>query len=820
MAGSTSGIIAGMNALEYSSSSPYTLFFFQAIVILTFSQLINIPLSKIKQPRVLAEVLTGIVLSHTMLGRIPNFTDYMFPTDSRQGLTLTANIGICLLMFIVGCEVDVKFIKKHLVTALSVGIFNMAVPFGLGCACAVGLWKDYRLGIEGLPEIKFTTFMVFIATAMCITAFPVLVRILTELRLVKDRVGTVVLAAGITNDLLGWILLALSITLANSEQSMITLYIVLVAIGWCILVCFPLRWILHFILKNFLKEFDDPNSPSRTATLIILILMFSSAFFTDIIGVHPIFGAFLVGTIVPRENNYVINLTSRIEDLVNIIFVPIYFGVSGLDVDLGLLNKGLDWGWAIGLIFIALIGKIVGGLVAAKLRGLYWRESFTVGVLMSCKGIVEIVVLQVGLNAKIISQKTYSMFIFMAIITTFLTTPLTIYSYPESYRENVQQWIAEKQKEKLKKKKSKNNMNIGNDSDNDDEKYNIETIKNLQIDKLIIPIDNVESVSNGLLLLDMFLEILNVPIHVINLKTLTERTADLLHASMMDEFTPNYDHDLKSLNSVLSIFKIFCHFNKIPFTSEILYSLPESYVQTLFDNSLFSQNDLLILPISQRQFSIDFLTEILSESERENKDYSFKKAIFINRNHDLKPEGNNDKMISKLNGSEVQEKNMNEHQYEHEHEHENGITKKGSPSESKSYLSDDTMLSPSSLIISTITLYLGNSELTDKDKLGMKLFDILIRRKDLVAANVVLTNIENTSKTYDMISTWISSNNEIFKNDVHLKMAINPSSLTDTIKNDDSNTSFDRLVLISAQEENLELISKLVSINEKVFVLV
>lgn len=798
MAESTSGIIAGMNPLTYSSGSPFTIFFFQLIVILTFSQLIYIPLGRIKQPRVIAEVLTGIVLSHTALGRIPNFTNELFSTNSRSGLTLVANIGICLLMFIVGCEVDIKFIKKHLVTAVTVGMFNMAVPFGLGCACSVGLWNDYRLNAEDLPDIKFTTFMVFIATAMCITAFPVLVRILTELRLVKDRVGTVVLAAGITNDLLGWILLALSITLANSSQSIVTLYIVLVAIGWCIFVCYPLRIILNYILKNYLKEFDNPNSPSRLAMLIILLLMFASAFFTDIIGVHPIFGSFLIGTIVPRKNNYVINLTSRIEDLVNIILVPIYFGVAGLDVDLGLLNKGLDWGWTFGLIGVALVGKIFGGFAAAKLRGLYWRESLTVGVLMSCKGIVEIVVLQIGLNAKIISKKTYSMLIFMALITTFLTTPMTIYAYPSSYRDQVQIWLSEKEK-KLHLENNDNNKDKIIDENNElisDLPFSLQDIKDHKIDKLIIPVDNIESVSNGLLLLDLLLENLKVPIHAINLKTLTERTADLLHASMIDD--TNTEQNLKSLNSILTIFKIFCHFNKIPFSSEILYSLPECYIETLLDNPIFKSNNLLILPISQSQFSIEFLNIFIFECKKNGKERDFMKSIFINKNMDNQLE-----------------------EFESDFKGENGNAIKNVDStpllDNKSTFSEDTILSPS-LIISTVTLYITSADLKENDLLGMKLFDLLIRRKDLLSANIVLLNIDHDSKTYDFISSWITSNNQVFNN-VQLSLeSTTDNNLKYSIDNNQLETTFDRLVIISSNESNLELISKLVENYEKVFI--
>ena len=804
MAGSTSGIIAGMNPLQYSSGSPYTIFFFQLIVILTIAQLLNVPLSKIRQPRVISEVLTGIILSHTALGRIPNFTKYVFPDESIPDLTLVANIGICLLMFIVGCEVDVQFIKKHMVTAISVGLFNMAVPFGLGCACAVGLWKDYREKVEDLPEIKFTTFMVFIAVAMCITAFPVLVRILTELRLVKDRVGTVVLAAGITNDLLGWVLLALSITLANSSQSLVTLYIVLVALGWCIFICYPVRIALDFFLTRILKEFDNPNTPSRLAMTIILMMMFASAFFTDIIGVHPIFGAFIMGCIVPRKNDYVISLTSRIEDLVNIIFIPVYFAVAGLEVDLGLLTQGLDWGWAIGLIAIAMVGKISGGMIAAKLRGLYWRESLTVGVLMSCKGIVEIVVLQVGLNAHIISKKTYAMFIFMAIVTTFLTTPLTIYCYPNSYREQVITWIAEKNKLDVHEKDTSH-------SESDDANVDIpvttdvtlEDIKNYKIGKLILTVDDVESLSTGLLVLDLFLENFKIPVHTINLKTLTERTADVLHASMMNERATN--HDFNSLNSLLSIFKIFCHYNRIPFSSEIIYSLPENYLDTLFDNSYFRSDDFLVLSITQKQYSIEYITQIISTG----KSFNYKKGLFINNTQDIESNCECDDSLQKqvIMEDPIERKEK----------------------EAASFLSENTCMNPSSLHVRSVTIYISNGALSENDTMGMRLFDILIRGKDLHSAKVVLNNIDNDSKTGDLINSWVEYNSNSFKNiDISIVNKTNKLGKIETGKSigtflagdNDKHATLDRLVIVSiGEEDDVGIVTELVKGHEKVIVL-
>ncbi|KAG7885060.1 hypothetical protein KL938_001317 [Ogataea parapolymorpha] len=677
---STAGIIGGRDPLEYSKSQPYTLFIFQTILIVVLAQLVYRPLSLIKQPKVIAEVITGILLGPSVMGHIPNFTSTVFPTDSIPGLTLVANVGVCLLLFMVGCEVDVVFIKKNLKIAVSVGLFNMAVPFGLGCAIALGLWNEYRVHDDSLQPIKFTTFMVFIAVAMCITAFPVLARIITELGLVKDRVGVLVLAAGITNDLVGWILLALSITLANSTKSEVTAYICLVTIGWCLFVVYPIR----YALRKVLLYLDDISSgPSQLGTTIILMLMFASAFFTDIIGVHPIFGAFVVGTIVPRENNYVIILTEKIEDLVNIVFVPLYFALAGLSVNLGLLNRGIDWAYIICIIVVAMLGKIFGGFVAARFFGLFKRESLSVGVLMSCKGIVEIVVLNTGLNAGIISQKTFSMFIVMALVTTFVTTPLTLLCYPQSYRDSVQRRLAEQEERSasLTTKASATNE-----------------YEEIVFRRLVLNANNVENISTDLIFLDHLAIPERIPVHAVNVKSLTERTADLLYASMLkgEQTGDNFQ-----LNAILNILKIFSELNSLQFTSEILYSLPQDQFKTLLYGVSYFKHDLLILTMSFKEFQRNL--PLVSEMSRlDNKDNY--KCLFINNNQDVS-------IRSDTQGPMI---------------------------DTKSQYSVDTFLSPNSFEIRTLTLTISNSTVSQPDLIALKLFNVFVQHKGIEGTRIIV----------------------------------------------------------------------------------
>lgn len=434
---SVAGIVAGRNPLEYDPKSPYTLFLFQVLVIVVLSELLYYPLSKIKQPKVIAEVIVGILLGPSVMGRVPNFTDTVFPEESMPSFTLIANIAIILFLFLVGLEVDVPFIKKNFKIAVTVGVINMAIPFALGCGIAKGLYNEY-LGPEE-SDLSFTTYMVFIAVAMCVTAFPVLVRILMSLELTKDRVGIITLSAGVLNDLLGWILLALSITLVNASNPVNTVYILLLAVAWFILVLFPIRYVLCWLLKSDIARIKsgERSKPSTLSLTVIVLLTFVSSFYTDIIGVHSIFGAFLIGLIVPREAEFSSLINEQLEGIVSGILVPLYFTLAGLKCDFGLLNTGIDWAYTIGIICLAFAGKLLGGFVGTKLFGLPNRDCLTVGILMSCKGIMEIVVLTTGLNAGLLTPKVFSIFIVMTLVTTFLTTPLTKLAYPKWYREKI-----------------------------------------------------------------------------------------------------------------------------------------------------------------------------------------------------------------------------------------------------------------------------------------------------------------------------------------------------------------------------------------------
>ncbi|RMZ86357.1 hypothetical protein DV736_g6419, partial [Chaetothyriales sp. CBS 134916] len=420
------GVFEGLNPTVYDPKNPLILFVIQAVLVIFLTRLIHFPLAYLRQPRVIAEVITGIILGPSVCGRIPGFTKTIFPTASMPAFTLAANLGLVLFLFLVGLEVDLRHVMRNWRIAVSVAAAGMALPFGLGAGIAYGLYHQFR-DDKGIAPIGFGVYLLFIGVAMAITAFPVLCRILTSLKLLGTPVGLIVLSAGIGNDIVGWILLALCVALVNSGAGLTALWILLVVLGYALFLCFLLRPTFIWVLR---KTGSLANGPSQGVVALTLLLMLASAFFTQIIGIHAIFGAFMIGIICPHEGGFAIKLTEKIEDLMSVLLLPLYFTTSGLNTNIGLLNNGITWAYVVGVTAIAFFGKLIGTTLAARLNGLVWRESLTIGALMSCKGVVELIVLNIGYQAKILSTTTFTIFVVMTLLTTFATTPLTAWLYP------------------------------------------------------------------------------------------------------------------------------------------------------------------------------------------------------------------------------------------------------------------------------------------------------------------------------------------------------------------------------------------------------
>ncbi|KAJ5064239.1 K(+)/H(+) antiporter 1 [Bipolaris maydis] len=430
------GILEGMNPVHFDAAHPITLFIVQAGIIIIVCHLINYPLSKIRQPRVIAEIIGGIVLGPSVMGRIPGFQESIFPKESMVNLNLAANLGLTLFLFIIGLEVDLRHLLSNWKPALSVGLASMAIPFGMGAAIAVGLYNEFK-GDPNTVEIDFSIYMLFIGVAMAITAFPVLCRILTELKLLMTPVGIIVLSAGVGNDVVGWILLALCVALVNAGSGLTALWVLLTCAGYMVFLVYVVRPAFVYVLRRSRALQDGPSQGIISLTLLIAL---GSAFFTGIIGVHPIFGAFMAGLICPHEGGFAIKVAEKIEDLIGALFLPLYFTLSGLNTNIGLLNSGIVWAYVIGVVAVAFFSKFISATLAARGSKMLWRECFAVGSLMSCKGLVELIVLNIGLNAKILSTRTFTIFVVMALVTTFASSPLAMLFYPPWYQKKVEAW--------------------------------------------------------------------------------------------------------------------------------------------------------------------------------------------------------------------------------------------------------------------------------------------------------------------------------------------------------------------------------------------
>ncbi|KAH9445319.1 hypothetical protein Pst134EA_031400 [Puccinia striiformis f. sp. tritici] len=273
---------------EFDPTEPLVLFIVQAVIIISFCNIIGFFFKRIRQPKVISEVIGGIILGPTAMGRIPHFSHTIFPTSSIPFLSLVANIGLVLFLFIIGLEVDFKLFKQNWRSAAGIGFFGLAIPFGIGAAVAVGIYNRF----VDASTVEFGHFLLFICVAFAITAFPVLCRILTELKLLQNPVGIATLAAGVANDVIGWILLALAVTLVNSGAGLTALYVMLTIAAWIVFLAFVVRPIFIVLAR---RSGSCDEGPTPGITCLVLLMTFTSAWFTQVIGVHSIFGGFLIG---------------------------------------------------------------------------------------------------------------------------------------------------------------------------------------------------------------------------------------------------------------------------------------------------------------------------------------------------------------------------------------------------------------------------------------------------------------------------------------------------------------------------------------------
>ncbi|KAF2709542.1 K(+)/H(+) antiporter-like protein 1 [Pleomassaria siparia CBS 279.74] len=598
------GVLEGVNPVKFDTKNPIILFIVQASIIIIFCRALQWPLSKMRQPRVIAEIIGGILLGPSVMGRIPGFRAAIFPTEAMPELTLVANLGLTLFLFIVGLEVDLRFLISNWKVALSVGMFGMIVPFGMGVAIAVGLYRQFK-DEPGTVNVNFGIFALFIGVAMAITAFPVLCRILTELKLLMTPVGVIVLSAGVGNDVVGWILLALCVALVNAGNGLTALWVLLTCVGYTLFLVYAVRPCFVYILRRS-RALQD--GPSQGIIALTLLLALASAFFTGIIGVHPIFGAFMAGMICPHEGGFAIKVAEKIEDLIGALFLPLYFTLSGLNTNIGLLDSGIVWAYVIGVCIVAFLSKFLAATAAARFSGMLWRECFAIGSLMSCKGLVELIVLNIGLQAKILSTRTFTIFVVMALITTFASSPLTMYFYPPWYQKKVESW-----------KRGEIDWDTGKPLDGAESSASIhyEKLESQKIRRFTIYL-RLDSMPNLLAFASLFggQDVLPTPkshpsvqqavstskessvdeppkrpveAYGLRLLNLTDRGSSVMQVSEIESYTA---HD-----PVVNTFRTFGRLHNLAVSGEVLVVPESSFADTL--SARASDSDFLLLPWSE-----------------------------------------------------------------------------------------------------------------------------------------------------------------------------------------------------------------------------
>jgi Kef-type K+ transport system membrane component KefB len=412
------------------SHSPLAQFIVQAIVIILTSRLLGLLTRRIRQPQVVAEVTAGILLGPSLLGWLwPGAEQTLFPKASLGTLQMFSQVGLILFMFLIGLELDPRLLRGRGRQSAAISQAGIALPFALGVLLAIYLHP--RLSDPGVPFLSFALFM---GVAMSITAFPVLARILSESRMLRTKVGAVAITAAAIDDVMGWCLLAFVVSVVQAGGMRQAVLTTLLTLGYAAAMLLLVRpFLARFALRASTREGLSQNMVAATFLLVL-----ASSLSTDLIGVHALFGAFLLGVIIPKESPFAVTLADKIEDFAVVFLLPMFFAYSGLRTQIGLLNAHSGpslWAVALGVIALAIAGKFGGCTLAARLTGLSWREASTLGILMNTRGLMELVVLNIGLDLGVISPALFTIMVLMALVTTFMTSPLLSVVYPPALYE-------------------------------------------------------------------------------------------------------------------------------------------------------------------------------------------------------------------------------------------------------------------------------------------------------------------------------------------------------------------------------------------------
>ena len=405
---------------------PLPILILQIVAIILISRLFGFIFHKIGQPTVIGEIIAGILLGPSVVGLFfPEVSGFLFPIESMRNLQFLSQVGLILFMFVIGLELDLKVVKNQAHEAVVISHASIVIPYFLGMGLAYFLYEELAPA-----NISFLSFALFMGIAMSITAFPVLARVIQERDLTKTNLGIIAITCAAADDITAWCLLAAVIAIVKAGSFVSALYTIGLAFGYVLF----MTLLVQPLLKRLGNVYSDRETISKTIVAISFLVLLGSAYLAEIIGIHALFGAFLAGVIMPPNFNFRKIMMDKVEDVSVVLLLPLFFVFTGLRTEIGLLNDSHLWMICGVIILTAVAGKFGGTAFAARFVGQSWKESLSLGALMNTRGLMELIVLNIGYDLGVLSPEVFAMLVLMALVTTFMTGPaldLINYIYPD-----------------------------------------------------------------------------------------------------------------------------------------------------------------------------------------------------------------------------------------------------------------------------------------------------------------------------------------------------------------------------------------------------